>query len=209
MDYPKLHGAASPNLRLILSSLAVLFLLSSCQTILPLEPGSWPAHQAQLQTLHNWEFRGRVNIRYEDESHTPTINWLQHSSDYRVDLWGTFNAGRTVITGSPGHVTLEQSNQLYSAASPEQMMLDRLGYELPVSMLTYWIKGLPVPTSQYSFTLNEFNLAATIEQQGWHIVYSDYRNIGEFTLPRRVELSHESDNIRLRFIRLNWSQVLP
>ena len=180
--------------------------LSNCAIAPPASENSdWSRQRDQLQKLNSWELRGRVNVRYDNESHTPRIIWLQQNVDYNIRLWGTFNAGATEIVGRPGFVTMENDGQMLSANSPEDLILEQLGYELPVSHLNYWIKGLPAPDSEAQLAFNELNQLTTIQQADWTINLSDMRQYGALSLPRRVELTRPRNAIRLRFIGLNWT----
>ena len=180
--------------------------LSACAIAPPASENSdWSRQRDQLQELDSWELRGRVNVRYDNESHTPRIIWLQQSAEYHIRLWGTFNAGATEIVGRPGFVTMENDGQTLSANSPEDLILEQLGYELPVSQLNYWIKGLPAPGSDAQLAFNELNQLTTIQQADWTINLSDMRQYGAVSLPRRVELTRPRNAIRLRFIGLNWT----
>ena len=180
--------------------------LSTCAIAPPASENSdWSRQRDQLQKLDSWELRGRVNVRYDNESHTPRIIWLQQNVDYNIRLWGTFNAGATEIVGRPGFVTMENDGQTLSANSPEDLILEQLGYELPVSQLNYWIKGLPAPDSEAQLAFNELNQLTTIQQADWTINLSDMRQYGALSLPRRVELTRPRNDIRLRFIGLNWT----
>ena len=180
--------------------------LSTCAIAPPASENSdWSRQRDQLQELDSWELRGRVNVRYDNESHTPRIIWLQQNVDYNIRLWGTFNAGATEIVGRPGFVTMENDGQTLSANSPEDLILEQLGYELPVSQLNYWIKGLPAPEPEAQLVFNELNQLTTIQQADWTINLSDMRQYGALNLPRRVELTRPRNAIRLRFIGLNWT----
>ena len=180
--------------------------LSTCAIAPPASENSdWSRQRDQLQELDSWELRGRVNVRYDNESHTPRIIWLQQNVDYNIRLWGTFNAGATEIVGRPGFVTMENDGQTLSANSPEDLILEQLGYELPVSQLNYWIKGLPAPEPEAQLVFNELNQLTTIQQADWTINLSDMRQYGALSLPRRVELTRPRNAIRLRFIGLNWT----
>jgi len=53
--------------------------------------------------------------------------------------------------------------------------------------------------------LGEFNELVSLEQSGWTMNYQDYRLFGPYSLPRRIEMSREENNIRLLFIGLNWT----
>lgn len=182
-------------------------LLSACTAIAPPaeENSDWSRQRDQLQDMDSWELRGRVNVRYDNESHTPRINWLQQNVEYHIRLWGTLNVGSTLIVGRPGYVTLESGGETRNANSPEELILQQLGYELPVSQLNYWIKGLPSPDSTAQLSFNELNQLTTIEQANWTINLSDMRQYGQLSLPRRVELTRPRNDIRLRFIGLNWT----
>ena len=165
----------------------------------------WNRLQAELQSLSEWQLRGRVNIRYDGESHTPRINWQQADDDYTIRLWGTFNAGNTLITGTPESVSLETDGRTRVANTPEGLILRELGYELPVSSLNYWIKGVPAPQPRPVITFDELNRLTAIEQDGWLIRYPDLRQYGALSLPRRIEVSRTERDIRLVFVGLNWT----
>jgi outer membrane lipoprotein LolB len=193
--------------RTVAGLLLATALLSACSAIAPPAEGNsdWTRQRDQLQELESWELRGRVNVRYDNESHTPRINWRQQNVEYRIRLWGTFNAGNTLIVGRPGYVSLENDGETVDASSPEELILRQMGYELPISQLHYWIKGLPSPDSGFQLSFNELNQLTTIEQADWTINLSDMRQYGQVSLPRRVELTRARNDIRLRFIGLNWT----
>jgi outer membrane lipoprotein LolB len=193
--------------RTVAGLLLATALLSACSAIAPPAKGNsdWTHQRDQLQELESWELRGRVNVRYDNESHTPRINWRQQNVEYRIRLWGTFNAGNTLIVGRPGYVSLENDGETVDASSPEELILRQMGYELPISQLNYWIKGLPSPDSGFQLSFNELNQLTTIEQADWTINLSDMRQYGQVSLPRRVELTRARNDIRLRFIGLNWT----
>jgi len=193
------------------STLAIYFtlllsLLSACSSLAPPAQSSsdWVRQRTALEQLDSWQLRGRVNVRYNDESDTPSIQWSQQSVEYHIRLWGTFNVGTTVIVGRPGYVTLEQGGDVLTASSPEDLILQQLGYELPVSYLEYWIKGIPAPGSRSDLRFNELNQLITLTQGGWTVSYTDLRQYGNLSLPRRVDVTRNQDDIRLRFFRLNW-----
>ena len=201
------NNSRKAKVRAFAVHLFVTTLVSACTAVPPPanENSDWAHQREQLQNLDSWGLRGRVNVRYDNESHTPSINWLQQNVDYRIRLWGTLNVGSTLIVGSPDNVTLENSGETRSASSPEELILGQLGYELPLSQLNYWIKGLPSPDSEFQLSFNELNQLTTIEQADWTINLSDMRQYGPISLPRDVVLTRPRNGIRLRFFRLSWT----
>ena len=187
--------------------LALLLVLSSCANVAPraVENVVWDQQRVLLEDLGNWQLRGRVNVVYKDENDTPRIRWRQQNTAYNIRLWGTFNVGMTVIDGRPGLVTMEHDGDLFRANSPEELILQQLGYELPVSYLEYWIRGLPAPDSNADMTFNELNQLSQLNQDGWSITFEDPRQYGELTLPREVVVAQTEEDIRLTFFGLNWT----
>ena len=201
------NNSRKAKVRAFAVHLFVTTLVSACTAVPPPanENSDWAHQREQLQNFDSWGLRGRVNVRYDNESHTPRINWLQQNVEYHIRLWGTFNAGNTQIVGRPGYVSLENDGETVYASSPEELILRQMGYELPISQLNYWIKGLPSPDSSFQLSFNELNQLTTIEQADWTINLSDMRQYGQVSLPRRVELTRPRNDIRLRFIGLNWT----
>jgi outer membrane lipoprotein LolB len=133
-------------------------LLLSCNSSPQLsESTEWSIRESDLLALGTWQLQGRVNARYQNESHTPRIRWQQNDREYSIRLWGTLNVGATLIEGQPGFVTFEQGGETRTASSPEELILEHLGYELPVSQLNYWIKGLPTPDAEHQMVLDELH----------------------------------------------------
>ncbi|MEQ8407295.1 MAG: lipoprotein insertase outer membrane protein LolB [Gammaproteobacteria bacterium] len=193
-----------------LRTVALLFsltLLSACQSIAPPadENPNWTQLRNQLEALEDWQLRGRVNVQYDNESYTPRIIWQQQQEYYRIRLWGTFNAGNTLINGQPGNVIMESDGETFTASSPESLILQQLGYELPVSYLEYWVRGLPAPGSRAQTTFNTENHLTQLQQDGWTVIYTDPRQYGSVSLPRRVEVTRLRNDVRLRFVGLDWT----
>ena len=181
--------------------------LAGCTAVAPpaLENSVWSTLQQDLHALPGWQLRGRVNVRYDNESWTPRILWQQQQMSYRIRLWGNFNLHHTTIVGRPGQVTLEQDDTVLTASSAEGLIRQQLGYELPVSCLVYWIRGLPSPSSEAELAFNALHQLQQLQQDGWTVTYSDLRQYGRLSLPRRVEVSRAQHDLRLRFVGLHWT----
>lgn len=165
---------------------------------------NWQARRNVLAAITTWEFTGRIGVRDENEAHSSRIRWRQQDEQYVINLWGTLNAGATEITGSPTLVTLQQEGKaVLMAATPEALVEEQLGYELPVSQLSYWIKGIPAPGSIAAPSFNEENHLITLLQDGWAVQYMAYTNYDTESLPTRIRI--EKAPLRLDFVRLDWT----
>ena len=185
--------------------LALGIILSECSTTtIDLSNHNWQDQRALLEKTTDWQLRGRVNVRYQSESYTPRIQWQQQGGNYRIRLWGTFNAGNTVIIGEPKLVTMEHDGDSITANTPEELVLDNLGYELPISYLEFWVRSLPAPSSDSELEFSAQNQLSKIRQDGWEIAYFDMRQFDGVILPRRVEITGPKNDMRLRFVGLSW-----
>ena len=186
--------------------LALGIILSKCSTTtIDLSNHNWQGQRALLEKTSDWQLRGRVNVRYQNESYTPRIQWRQQEDNYRIRLWGTFNAGNTLIIGEPKLVTMEHDGDSITANTPEELVLDNLGYELPISYLEFWVRSLPAPGSDAELEFSVLNHLSTIKQDGWKITYLDMRQFDGVILPRRVAITGPRNDIRLSFVGLSWT----
>jgi outer membrane lipoprotein LolB len=164
----------------------------------------WDARRAVLESLSEWEFTGSINVRDAEEAHSSRIRWRQNNELYRINLWGTFNIGATEVNGKPGEVRIEQEGEEpIITDTPEQLLYDRIGYELPVTELNFWIKGIPAPGPSQELSFADNQQLLSFVQAGWRVDYLGYTNFGQQTLPTRIRV--QKPPLRLDLIRLNWT----
>jgi|SRR5690606_13175557 len=191
---------------LVLSGL-LLTLLAACATPPRMDApvnDNWQVRRQLLENLTHWEFTGRIGVRDANESHSSRIRWQQNGDQYTINLWGTLNVGATEIKGGPEQVVLQQQNEPpLMADTPEQLVAEQLGYELPVSELNYWIRGIPDPANSSTPQFSESNQLISLQQSGWQVQYLGYTNFGSESLPTRIRI--EKPPLRLDFVRLDWT----
>jgi outer membrane lipoprotein LolB len=164
----------------------------------------WDARRAVLESFSEWEFTGSINVRDAEEAHSSRIRWRQNKELYRINLWGTFNIGATEVNGKPGEVRIEQEGEEpIITDTPEQLLYDRIGYELPVTELNFWIKGIPAPGPSQELSFADNQQLLSFVQAGWRVDYLGYTNFGQQTLPTRIRV--QKPPLRLDLIRLNWT----
>jgi len=164
----------------------------------------WDARRAVLESLSEWEFTGSINVRDAEEAHSSRIRWRQNNELYRINLWGTFNIGATEVNGKPGEVRIDQEGEEpIITDTPEQLLYDRIGYELPVTELNFWIKGIPAPGPSQELSFADNQQLLSFVQAGWRVDYLGYTNFGQQTLPTRIRV--QKPPLRLDLIRLNWT----
>jgi outer membrane lipoprotein LolB len=179
----------------------------------PQAPGSFQTEtveqrQAQLTPVKSWNASGAISIQRAQQS--PMImryEWRQSGpSNYRVDLAASLNLAAVTITGHPGRVTLQRDRERpVSAATPEQLMQQNLGWSLPVPSLWYWARGLPAPGPTQETKYDSYGHLTLLRQNGWQAKFDGYHTVQGVDLPHVIEL-HRQD-ISARIVVKQWQIV--
>ena len=188
---------------------AMLLLLSGC-TSLKLPPTgktdfykeTWEQRQHSLQHIQNWNISGAFSITDQDKSVIASYTWRQHRDAYNIYIHSSLNLYTADIIGSSGSVLLRRANgQQFSAKTPEQLMQKQLGWQLPISKLLYWVRGLPAP-GRYQATLDRYSHLIYLEQAGWQVRFSNYVPISYMDLPRTLQLNNLA--LRIKIVVKRW-----
>ena len=117
---------------------------------------------------------------------------------------GPLGASAMKLSGTEGQVSLQMSDgKVYRSSSPEQLLKAQWGFNLPVSSMNYWIRGLPVPGIPSSTRFDNAGRLSTLIQQGYRIDYLSYSNFGRWELPERISLV--SSSLRVKMVVYQWS----
>jgi len=181
-----------------------LLLMTACTPFWqtkPLEPAEqlWETRQTALKQMDNWSFRGRTVIRQDKEGWNVGVTWQQQQEEFNIRLFGPFSQGGVELAGNDKLVTMTFSDgETYSAATPEELLAEVLGWLLPVSALRDWVRGLPhAPIKIDEKTLDEKGRLITLSQAGWHVEFVDYAPLEGNDVPAKIFIEHPQLSIRL------------
>ena len=77
-----------------------------------------------------------------------------------------------------------------------------LGWQLPVTNLYFWVRGLPAPNSSASTTFDPYHHLIELEQQGWQIQYERYTAIQGIDLPSKLRLKR--GQLQVKIVISSW-----
>jgi outer membrane lipoprotein LolB len=194
-----------------LAASAMLALLAGCAapTTLPdaeRTAAVWEAQQEQLAALDTWILVGKAGLRTPQESTSANLDWSQHPHYYRMLISGPFGSGRNLLEGREGRFSLTNADGRFVAETPEALMQEQLGWSLPVSSLSDWIRGLPAGHSQYQLEHDDSGFPQRLRQDGWDIDYRDWIQVESLWLPRRLIM--EYDDLRVTLVVTEWRPAL-
>lgn len=170
----------------------------------PSASDDWDNYRQVLGAIEQWQVQGKLGIRLPDNSGSVYFNWKQWPAEFAIHLNGPLGQGATWVRGNERQVSLEQAGQApMSAASPEDLMYNALGWWLPVGELYYWIRGIPAPDAPVqSLQRHTDGTLLSLEQRGWQMSYSRHEDVEGWSLPTRLTASNR--DIRLTFIIKSW-----
>lgn len=185
-------------------ALSLTLLLGACgiRPVQPTDPAllaQWETRQAALRQWQQWQVRGSVAVNRADEGWNARFFWHQDGARYRLRLTGPLGQGTLLLQGEPGQAVLRDGEgRRWQAASPEQLLRDVAGVELPVSLLREWILGLPARTAALdTYQLSPEAQLQHLQQQGWIINYSAYEAHAAHWLPHQLRLENQDFLIKL------------
>jgi len=171
----------------LLRVLAIVFALASagCAGLRPMG----------AQETIDFELNGRIATRYKDEAASGNVAW-RHSSESDELLITTpvgSSVARIVRNGNEVVLTTAEPRD-YRANDAEALTEQVLGFRIPLTGLTDWVRGKAVEGSPASVTRDSQGRIAVLEQNGWQVEYQEYRPDG---LPTRMKLLFPGIELRL------------
>lgn len=174
-------------------ALSALFLGLTLTWLTGCSPMQTPKTQAAPKAVawQSWEATGVVGFRDSKQASSAHFDWQQHSaSAFDLRLQGIMGIGALAIHATAQGVSAKNAKgKTVTAATPEALVAQETGWQLPVSYLYYWMRGVPVPGMAATSNKNPNGQLVQLKQAGWTVVYQSYSQAGNASLPSRVVLT--------------------
>jgi outer membrane lipoprotein LolB len=185
---------------------ALLALLAGCRTVPPpapavIGPGAdapWPEQYTALSTLENYGLTGRVAVAANGQGFTANLRYHQQQQRADLALDGPMGIGgmRMQFDDRELSVTNSRGETLDGAAARAEIE-NRLGFELPLAELRWWLLGIPSPATPAQKNQPADGPIADFQQNGWHVsINSRAPGLG-FSLPGRLTVEREGARMKL------------
>lgn len=188
---------------------ALVLNLSSCSTVAPPAPNvpvKWENREVSQRQLTSWKLNGKIAVISAKDAGSASIDWTQRVDKYHISLLGPLGSHGVNLSGRPGFVKMETADgKQATAGSPEQLLSQQLGWNLPVSHLVYWIRGVPAPSIPATKHQDAYGRLSSLTQEGWHITYPSYTKLGEIDVPSRLVMT--SSNLKVKIVVYNWQNL--
>ncbi len=179
-------------MRILAAPLAalVIVLLAGCAGT---PPAARPAQTGQAA----FTLDGRIAVKYDGQHTSGGFHWQHDAVSDDITMLAPLGLTVAHIRRDVHGASLETSSKHYTAPDSAELMLQALGWALPLDGLPYWVMALPVPGIPASVERNEHGQITQLRQDGWDIRYTGYAATAADSLPLRLTLQRENMEIRL------------
>lgn len=184
--------------------------LAGCAEISPLlvEQGTnqsvWERRQQILNDFDLWTITGRVAVQSGQEGWSATLHWEQDRDKYAMRFISPLGQGTYQLYGDNRKVSLlTADNKLYQASDPESLLMNNLGWSVPLHGLRYWVRGVPEPGIETeNIIIDEQGRMTDLQQSGWRISISRYTELDGTDMPSKLFMTN--DRFKLRIVVQDW-----
>ncbi len=157
-------------------------------------PAPWDERLGQLEHAASWRLDGRAAAALGQQGWQATLDWQQHGTVSDLHLAGPLGVGSTEIKVTPAGLSL---NGAAPSGAVAAQLEDKLGFELPLDNLRYWLLGIPDPSIPFDLTRNAQDRALRLSQAGWTIDYDEYMPASGDLMPKRLVLNRSDARVRI------------
>lgn len=178
--------------RLLLTIIAML--IANCASFYDISDATHNKYTSPKAVDNNFNISGRFFIKTITDNEYGNFSWYKNENKEELN----FNTplGQTIakiIIESTTAALHTGNKKIYSGANLDLLMLNNLGFSIPVRYLHYWMQGVALPgISVDGYTMYGFT------QLGWKIEYLEWYNN---KYPKIVKIS--KDNITIKLL-LQW-----
>lgn len=150
-----------------------------------------------------FQLKGKLAVEEAGERHSGNFLWHQQGEVFGIDVWGPLGQGRIHLTGDAQTLSLLDGEGLVVRRGPsERVMMESLGWSMPLDVLTAWVLGAPDPSLPVAGQVyGEGGRLESFEQAGWAIEFAQFREVAQVSgsrwLPRKVDVRRAGTRIRL------------
>ena len=140
------------------------------------------------------------------------VVWDYADQTNSVRLFGPLGAGQVKLEFDQYGVQLSDNKGLLhrglaaEGVTAEKLLTDITNLPIPVDALVYWLFVLPAPEFAFTYQLDSQGNVASLQQLGWQISFSDYRDYAGNLLPRRLTAIRDDveQAVTVKLITKNW-----
>ncbi|MEM7098465.1 MAG: outer membrane lipoprotein LolB [Pseudomonadota bacterium] len=133
------------------------------------------------ETQPDFVSSGKVSLKTPNQARSGRFSWEEYRADangvhYVLEVWGPLGQGRTRLAGTDEFLEIIQNGKILAQGESQLLMLEHLGWSVPLDVLSAWIKGAPHPDTPFDEMATEPG-ARLFNQARWQVTLSRFEGV--------------------------------
>lgn len=171
---------------------------------MPAAEAAYAERSATLLTWPGWGLTGRLGIDDGQDGGSGRLDWRTVKDSATLQFRGALGQGAWQLEIDPARALLELSDgRTRQAPDVDTLVRQEIGWEVPVSALAWWVRGMAWPGNKAPdvLQLNDDGTPAVLEQLGWRVSYDRYVDYAGERLPSRLQARQGDRQVKLAVSR--------
>lgn len=183
----------------------------------------WEQQQTRNANLSAWTLKGKIGVKTDSKGGSATLKWSYQNDHQDIELYGPFGGGRVQISVTIDSAILKDTKGVViEGLTADQVLYQRLGWQVPFSELIMWCRGLPDDHAT-DLVIDDYGRLKSFNQGVWHVEYQEYRAVNDLILPRKLTITslpgsmeiyaddgkYIGDKLSVKLILKRWSNINP
>jgi outer membrane lipoprotein LolB len=150
--------------------------------------GSWP----------EWGLSGKISLDDGEDGGSGRLNWSVRPGVSELDFRAALGRGAWRLSIQPGMAILNEANgDRRVAPDVNSLVRERIGWNVPVEALEWWVRGLAAPGPVDGRELDEAGLLTRLQQFGWNVEFGRYDSQAPAVMPRKLNATSRDYRVKL------------
>jgi outer membrane lipoprotein LolB len=178
-------------------------MLQACTGIGTRQPGAgdeaaYRERAARIAAFEHWGFNGKLSLDDGEQGGSGSLRWNSGPASTALDFRGTMGRGAWQLLITPTEAVLtEADGSVRVAPNVEALVLERIGWAMPVDALAWWVRGLQAPGDVDVAAFDADGRLLRLKQFDWEIEFTRYRDYGGEVLPAKLEARRDAYRVKL------------
>jgi len=169
----------------------------------------YQAKSDQLAVLSAWTLEGRLAISNDADGGSGQFRWKTDDQGIRMDFHGALGRGAWVLKADQQGAELALANgAIHHAGSIDELVKQRLDWEIPVGNLAWWVRGLATPGRFRKRDIDGEGNISKLLQDDWTIEYGKYRGYEGVSLPVKLTAYRGKWKVKLAIRSWNLTEAI-
>lgn len=160
----------------------------------------WQQQRQKLESVQHWTIAGKLAIITPQKKGSARLHWQQDGQNYRLNLTSLLGTRIMDMEKVGPLVTItDDQGRSYSGSDAESLVYRLTGWQMPLTNLPEWLKGLP---KESNYQVNPQGQVTQIQEQNWSMHYTRYQDFNGWMMP--ADINFQGPKTKLHLLITDW-----